>query len=219
MVRRRAKQGSFLAFCPGPIILKIEVRVEVDVDADVVVFWSDQSTSYFFNGGHAQAIWKFLSQTGSLDTRPSCHFISKSLPCHCYQPYFLELFTAFGQCHFKTKLLHWIKPENACLSLLSNSHSSWICDSAFWKQRLVIEKERSRYKKISLSNFFRNLHVCSIHSFTKCIIRYRTHVSEKKCGGECNVWLILLSTEKTLCVRTQKQFSLCFPSLLKWDCT
>ena len=56
VVRRRAKQGSFLAFCPGPIILKIEVRVKVDVDADVVVFWSDQSTSYFFNGGHAQAI-------------------------------------------------------------------------------------------------------------------------------------------------------------------
>ena len=56
MVRKRAKQGSFLAFCPGPIILKIEVRVELDVDADVVVFWSDQSTSYFFNGGHAQAI-------------------------------------------------------------------------------------------------------------------------------------------------------------------
>ena len=55
MVRRRAKQGSFLAFCPFvPIILKIEV--DVDVDADVVVFWSDQSTSYFFNGGHAQAI-------------------------------------------------------------------------------------------------------------------------------------------------------------------
>ena len=57
MVRRRAKQGSFLAFCPVvPIILKIDVRVEVDVDADVVVSWSDQSTSFFFNGGHAQAI-------------------------------------------------------------------------------------------------------------------------------------------------------------------
>ena len=55
-MRRRAKQGSFLAFCPGPSILKVEVRVKVDVDADVVVFWSDQSTSFFFNGGHAQAI-------------------------------------------------------------------------------------------------------------------------------------------------------------------
>ena len=68
VVRRRAKQGSFLAFCPFvPIILKIKV--------DVVVSWSayDQSTSFFFNGGHAQAIWKLVSQTGSLETRPSCH--------------------------------------------------------------------------------------------------------------------------------------------------
>ena len=147
-----------------------------------------QSENYFHKLGHL---------------KHARHVISYQNTCQCYQLYFLETITAFGQCHFKTKLLNWIvKPENAFLSLLSKSHSSWICDSAFWKQRLVIEKDRDQVIKefhyqISLE-FSTFVAFIPYKISNTCIVRKR--------WGRSKVWLILLSTEKTFCVCTQKQF-------------
>ena len=149
------------------------------------------------------------------------HAISYQNPCHA-----IAINHIFW--NYSLHLDNVISKPNFCIESSLKMHASPCCQNLTVHEFVILPFESSvqllkrkdqDIKKFLYQFFFRNLHVCSIHSFTKCIIRYRTHVSEKKCGGECKVWLILLSTEKTLCVCTQKQFSLCFPSLLKWDCT